>query len=261
MILCIIQARMSSTRLPGKVLKPILGIPMLLRQIERVHRSKRIDQVILATSNTVDDDPIEELCEKNKIAIYRGSLNDVLDRFYQAALLTKPSHVVRITGDCPVIDPSIVDQVIRLHLEGDYDYTSNIQVPTYPDGLDVEVFRFTALEKAWQEAALPSEREHVTPFIRNHPELFRHGSIQNSIDLSGLRWTVDEAEDFEVIRQVYETLYPQKNDFGMTDILRLMDERPELQVMNQKFMRNEGYQKSLRKDAEALAQKSHSKGE
>jgi len=167
MILAILQARVSSTRLPGKVLKPILGMPMLLRQIERVKQAKLIEQLLVATSDDKSDDPIEQLCRENDIACFRGSLDDVLDRFYQAAKPYQPDHIVRLTGDCPLIDPQLIDEVVVFCLSGDYDYVSNAFEPTYPDGLDVEVFRFPCLQQAWEEAELPSEREHVTLFIKS----------------------------------------------------------------------------------------------
>jgi glutamate-1-semialdehyde aminotransferase/spore coat polysaccharide biosynthesis protein SpsF (cytidylyltransferase family) len=249
MIIAILQARVSSSRLPGKVLQPILGVPMLLRQIERVGRSKKIDRLLLATSLDASDDPIEALCRQNKIDCFRGNLEDVLDRFYQASLPLRPDHVVRLTGDCPLADPELIDRMIRFHLEGGFDYTSN-HPPTFPDGLDVEVFRASCLTEAWQEAKLPSEREHVTPFIVGNPERYRLGSLKNDQDLSGLRWTVDEKEDFALVSHIYEELYPRNKNFSMTDVLNLLERRPELKNMNTKYQRNEGYKKSLKKDSD-----------
>ena len=195
-VLAILQARVSSTRLPRKVLKPILGVPMILRQIERIKRANCIDKLVVATSTDSSDDELFELCQHHEIVCLRGSLNDVLDRFYQVAILYNPAHVVRLTGDCPLADPRIIDEVIQRHLTGQYDYTSNTIEPTYPDGLDIEIFRLACLERAWQEACLPSQREHVTLFINQHAELFNRGSVKNIEDLSKLRWTVDELEDF-----------------------------------------------------------------
>ncbi|HUK99984.1 MAG TPA: glycosyltransferase family protein, partial [Nitrospirota bacterium] len=186
MILSILQARVSSTRLPGKVLKPILGRPMLLLQIERIKRATQIDRLILATSADPSDDPVEKLCLEHNISCYRGSLNDVLDRFYQAAMPLHPDHVVRLTGDCPLADPLVIDQVISFHRQGNFDYTSNVVEPSFPDGLDVEIFRFSCLEEAWKEAALPSQREHVTPFIHLQPDRYKIGSVKNTVDLSKL---------------------------------------------------------------------------
>jgi spore coat polysaccharide biosynthesis protein SpsF len=245
MIFAILQARTSSTRLPGKVLKPILGCSMLSLQIERIQRSKKIDKLIVATSNERSDNDIGNLCINIQIPCFRGSLDDVLDRFYQTAMQYKLEHVVRLTGDCPLIDPEIIDDVIEFYLKGGYDYATNSMVPyTFPDGLDVEVFRFTVLEKAWHEALLSSHREHVTPFIRQHPELFKVGHYKNEVDLSHLRWTVDEPEDFEFISQIYKELYPQNPTFITEDILELINRKPSLLEINSHVERNLGAKKS-----------------
>jgi len=249
MVLAILQARFSSTRLPGKVLKPILGKPMLLRQIERVRRAERIDRFMVATSTDASDNAIENLCRENSIPCSRGSLNDVLDRFYQAARPLHPDHVVRLTGDCPLADPSLIDEIIAFHIEGGFDYTGNTIEQTYPDGLDVEVVKFAGLEAAWREASLPSEREHVTPFIYRHPDRFTLGSYRNTTDLSSLRWTVDEPLDFELVTKIYEALYPLNPAFATQDILALLDREPDLKTMNIHYQRNEGYKKSLAEDA------------
>jgi spore coat polysaccharide biosynthesis protein SpsF len=251
MILALLQARTSSTRLPGKVLLPILGKAMLLRQIERVRRAQRIDRLIVVTSNTADDDGIELLCRDNDIPCFRGELDDVLDRFYQAALELNPEHVVRLTGDCPLADPELIDQVVAYHLANCFDYTSNCQEPSFPDGLDVEIFRFSCLAQAWREARLTSQREHVTPFIRQHPCL-KIGSFKSEFDHSRLRWTVDEPIDFEVISRIYEALHPLKADFTMADILAFLEVNPHLKTLNTRFARNEGYEKSLREDGPVL---------
>jgi len=253
MILAILQARVSSTRLPGKVLKPIPGMPMLLRQIERVKQAKLIEQLLVATSDDKSDDPIEQLCRENDIACFRGSLDDVLDRFYQAAKPYQPDHIVRLTGDCPLIDPQLIDEVVVFCLSGDYDYVSNAFEPTYPDGLDVEVFRFPCLQQAWEEAELPSEREHVTLFINQQPERYKIGSFKNDIlDLSYLRWTVDEPADFELIKEIYEALYPYNPVFTTKEILNFLDQNPNLKSINTQFQRNEGLQKSRGKDLSYL---------
>jgi spore coat polysaccharide biosynthesis protein SpsF len=250
MILAILQARVSSTRLPGKVLLPLLGVPMLARQIERVRRSALIDTLVVATSDDAADDPLAALCARLGTACYRGRLDDVLDRFYQAALAYQPSHVVRLTGDCPLTDPAVIDGAIGLCLASGCDYVSNAGAPaTFPDGLDVEVMRFSALEAAWREARLGSEREHVTPFLYAHPERFALRPFTNPVDLSQLRWTVDEAADFELVRVIYESLYPTNPAFATDDILRLLARRPELATLNTGHQRNEGYAKSLLADA------------
>ncbi|MBD1381923.1 cytidylyltransferase domain-containing protein [Metabacillus arenae] len=259
MILAILQARVSSTRLPGKVLKPILGSPMLLKQIERIKRSKKIDKFIVATSKEALDNDIEQLCKENNITCFRGNLMNVLDRFYKAAVNYIPANIVRLTGDCPLIDPELIDKVIAFHNKGNYDYTSNTIEPTYPDGLDVEIFRFYCLEHAWREAVLPSHREHVTPFIYEQPNRFRIGSYKNHKDLSQLRWTVDEERDFELVTKIYEALYPSNPNFTSEEILTFLDENPNLKNLNKDIKRNEGFQKS--KEADLLLGKKNKKRE
>jgi spore coat polysaccharide biosynthesis protein SpsF len=248
MILGILQARVSSTRLPGKVLEPILGQPMLARQIERLARCQAIDRLIVATSRDASDDAIADLCRELGVECFRGSLDDVLDRFYQAAIHHAPEHVVRLTGDCPLADPALIDALIRFHLAEDSDYTSNCHEPSLPDGLDAEVMRMAALATAWREARLPSEREHVTPFIRNHPQRFRIRLWKHPVDLSAHRWTVDEAADLAFVRAVYAALYPRDPAFGMQDVLDLIAQKPELAALNAGIRRNAGYEKSLRED-------------
>jgi spore coat polysaccharide biosynthesis protein SpsF len=193
------------------------------------------------------------MCRSKGIECFRGDLDDVLDRFYHAALQCDPDHIVRITGDCPLLDPEVMDGVIEKHIEGNYDYTSNTAPPSFPDGLDVEVFRFSALADAWKEARLHSEREHVTPFIRNNPGRYRMGNLLNGEDLSSLRWTVDERRDLDFVRRVYEYLFPEDPAFGMDDVLRLLEQKPELMEINCGIARNEGYYKSLREDADLAA--------
>ncbi len=249
MTLAILQARVSSTRLPGKVLKSILGEPMLFRQIERIKRSRLIQTLIVATSVDPSDDALADACMKRGQAYRRGSLADVLDRFYQTALPFAPEHVVRLTGDCPLADPLVIDLVIQHHLDGGYDYTSNALEPTYPDGLDVEIVRFSCLAEAWREAVLPSQREHVLPFIHQQPNRYRLGSVVNAVDFSALRWTVDEPADFELVSHIYNALYPSNPAFSTDDILAFLKSNPELCSMNSCFMRNEGYTESLKKDA------------
>jgi len=249
MILAILQARLSSTRLPKKILKPVLGKSMILRQIERLQRSKQIGKLVVATSNELSDDPLELLCRENNIQCFRGSLDNVLDRYYQAASMHNPDYVVRLTADCPLADPAVIDDVISFYMAGNYDYASNAVSPTFPDGLDIEVFKFSCLEQAWKEAQLSSEHEHVTPYIYNNPQKFKLGNFENTIDLSHLRWTVDEPEDFEFVTKVYESLYPINPEFSMNDILDLLSKQPDLMTINNMFARNEGYQKSLDEDS------------
>lgn len=250
MILAILQARMSSTRLPGKVLKPILGQPMLFRQIERLKRAKLIDKLIVATSDEIEDDVIDRFCKQNNIVCFRGALNDVLDRFYQAAQPYMPDYVVRLTGDCPLIDPEVIDKVIRFCIQNNYDYASNTIEPTYPDGLDVEVFSFRCLVEAWREALLPSQREHVTPFIYQQPLRYKLGNFRNNQNFSHLRWTVDEAKDFDLVTQIYQALYPQNSQFTMQDILKFLDQHEDLKFINTSYQRNEGLIKSHQADVQ-----------
>lgn len=249
MILVVVQARVSSSRLPGKVLLPIQGKPMLQLHLERLGRLETVDELIVATSDGATDDPLAGLCRQLGVPCFRGSLDDVLDRFYQAAREYRPKHVVRLTGDCPLADPGLIDDIIRYHITGGYDYTSNTITPTYPDGLDAEVVRFECLETAWREARLPSQREHVTPFIWSQPERFKLANYENDEDLSDLRWTVDESEDFELIRTIYNELYTAKPDFDRGDVLNLVRRKPELRAINQAYERNEGLAKSLRQDS------------
>lgn len=249
MILAILQARFSSTRLPGKVLKKILGKPMLSLQLERVMCASKIDKLIVATSTDSSDNEIENLCKEMQMPCFRGSLNDVLDRFYKASIQYKPLHVVRLTGDCPLIDPQIIDEMIDFYLNGEFDYATNsIEPYTFPDGLDVEIFKFNVLETTLKEAILPSHHEHVTSFIRQNPERFKIGRYESQIDLSRLRWTVDNAEDFDLVRQIYEALYKQNPKFTTQDVLVFLRKNPSLLRINSHIVRNEGSIKSWEKD-------------
>lgn len=248
MILAIVQARVSSSRLPGKVLKTILDKPMIIHQMERIQCSKMIDKIVLATSNESSDDVLADICFKYHIDVFRGSLNNVLERFYQCTKKYKADQVVRITGDCPLIDWRIIDDVIRLHLNDDNDYTSNTLKLSYPDGLDVEVLTKDTLIRIYKQASLFSEKEHVTPYVYNNKDLFKIGCLENKIDLSRYRWTVDEKEDFEVVKYIYESLYKKNIDFSMEDILNLYKEDNFILKKNKDFLRNEGYKKSLDND-------------
>lgn len=248
MILAIVQARVSSKRLPDKVLKPILGHTMLSLEIERINRSIRIDKILIATSTDTSDDAIESICSQMKVLCFRGSLDDVLDRFYQATLYYKPDHIVRLTGDCPLIDPQTIDNVIDYYTSGNFDYVSNTLKPTFPDGLDVEIFSYAALETARKEASLPSQREHVTPYIYQHPDKFNIGSYEHNTDLSHMRWTVDKQEDFVFVNNIYDLLYPFNENFTFRDILDLLKSNPSLLEINSHIGRNEGHEKSLKQD-------------
>lgn len=247
-ILSLLQARVSSTRLPGKVLRPLLGEPMIIRQIERLQRARMLGELMVVTSTEQSDDPLAALCQQRGVAVFRGSLHDVLDRFYQAAVSRQPDHIVRLTADCPLADPELIDSVIQYHLAGDFDYSSNVLEPRYPDGLDVEVFRYRCLQEAWSEATLPSQREHVSPFINQQPTRYRLGSYRNAEDWSGYRWTVDEPADFDMVEQVYKALWVVKPAFTTADILHLLAQQPAIAAINRGGMRNAGYQKSLAAD-------------
>jgi len=236
--IAIVQARMGSTRFPNKVMQPILGIPMIELLFHRLSRAERIDQCVLATSYDTRNQGLAEHVQKLGYPVYRGSESDVLDRYYQAALLHEADTVIRITGDCPLIDPEIVDAVLLKFLESDFDYISNISPPSFPDGLDTEVFSFDALERASKEAKLVSDREHVTSYIRESGH-FTIGYLNHIENYSDERWTVDEPEDFEVISNVFEYFHPSR-DFGWKDVLALGNQRPQLFEANRKLLRNEG---------------------
>lgn len=252
MITAIVQARMGSSRLPGKVLKLVCNKTLLELELERVQRAHLLDEVIVATTCNKEDDGIASLCDSKGIKSYRGSENDVLDRYYQAAKYYKAGNndsIVRITADCPLIDPEVIDQLVELFIETGVDYASNVTPPTFPDGLDVEIFSFNALEKAWNEGKLKSEREHVTPYIKKHSELFTKANLKNSRgNLSNLRWTVDEPEDLELIKAIYESLYPENKQFTTDDILSFIEKNIDLSRVNHRFSRDEGYYKSLKED-------------
>lgn len=250
MILAILQARYSSSRLPGKILKDICGKPMVFHEVDRLRRSGLIDKLVLATSIEASDDPVETACKAEGVTCFRGNLDDVLDRYYQCAKEYEPTHVVRVTGDCPLIDPAVVDSVIEKHINEGNDYTGNTNPPSFPDGLDVEIMTFAALKDAWQEARLMSEREHVTLYIRNHADKYKFGNVACPEDLSAHRWTVDEPEDFELVKAVYEGIYQDKPFFDMYDVLEYIRKNPEILNLNDKFERNEGLKKSLREDRE-----------
>lgn len=230
----IVQARMTSTRLPGKVLKEVLGKPLLEYQIERLRRVRQADEIIIATTPNATDQPIVDLCRKLGVACTRGPEEDVLARYYQAARQHRADVVVRVTSDCPVIDPDVIDRIIGHYLRhaGAVDYVSNMLQLSYPYGMAVEVFPFHVLEEAFREARLQPEREHVTPFVYAHPERYRLANVRNEEDLSHHRWTVDTAEDFALIEKIVAALYPAKPDFRTGDILDLLNKHPDWPLIN-----------------------------
>ncbi len=246
----ILQARMGSTRLPGKVLMQAAGMPLIRHMVDRVRRASRLDELWLATSVDASNDPLADEMASAGIPVFRGSEDDVLSRFAAVAERTGADWIVRLTGDCPLHDPAIIDAVIAFAVDhGDrYDYVCNSLRPTYPDGLDVEVFTRDALARAAREAKTPLQREHVTPFIHRHhdgPGPFRVGHYLGPADFSHLRWTVDEPEDYQVVKEIFDALYPVNPHFGWLDVLALVTRRPELIVGNSSILRNEGYLKAL----------------
>lgn len=229
----IIQARVGSTRLPGKVLKDLCGKPILWHVWNRLSHSKKVDEIIIATTTLPEDDLIKSFCEQYSIPFYRGSTNDVLSRYYEAAEKYNADTIIRVTADCPVIDPTIIDHVINSYRTEQVDYMSNGMTRTFPRGLDTEIFSFRILELAHKQAILEYEREHVTPYIYNHPELFSLKSFVNIEDLSFYRWTVDTEEDFKLLKFIYESLFHKKEIFLLDDILNLFKENPQLLKINQ----------------------------
>lgn len=227
----IIQARTGSTRLPGKVLLPLLGAPMLTRVVRRVSRASRVDATIVATTTASSDDAIVELAKREGWPVERGSETDLLDRYVQAARAHAATTVVRITSDCPLIDPDLIDEVVAaLHDDGS-DYASNSLDPrTYPRGLDVEAMSMAALEAAWRQDHDPRSREHATPYIYRHPERFRLRRVASPVDLSAHRWTVDTPEDYELIRRIYERL--GRDDFSWRDALTVIEGQPAWSELN-----------------------------
>jgi len=224
-----VQARMGSTRLSGKVMMPILGKPLLEFLIERLKQVKEADAIAILTTTQPADDVIVMYCQKVGILCYRGPEDDVLGRYYQVAAERKPDAVVRITADCPLIDPDVVDLAISTFRQcyPAVDYVSNCLEHTFPRGLDVEVFSYQALEEAYFKARKTSEREHVTSYINSRPEHFKLKNIAGSQNLSHYRLTVDTIEDFTLIRLIFENLWPNHRNFRLNDILALMKKNPE----------------------------------
>jgi spore coat polysaccharide biosynthesis protein SpsF len=243
----IIQARMNSSRLPGKVLTDIAGKPLIQRVVDRARAAKVFDEVVVATSQEASDDSLVLYCEENDIPVFRGNLNDVLDRYVQAATKHNADIVVRLTGDCPLLDSNVLHKLMTMYETGDFDYVSNVVERTYPDGLDAEVMSIETLKRAHQEATLPSEREHVTPYIHKHPEQFRLGHLTMDRDLTQHRWTVDEPRDLELVRAIVSHFGDKT--FGMEDVLAFLEANPSLQRINAGIPTNEGMKKSLEDDA------------
>lgn len=224
---------MASTRLPGKVLAPVMGRPLLAFELERLRDVAGVAARVVATTTHRVDDAIARLAAAEGFLVVRGSERDVLNRFAQAANQTEADVVVRVTADCPLIDPDVVDDVIDCYLAGGADYVSNTLERTYPRGLDVEVFSAAALLAAAIEARAPAEREHVTPYLYQHPDQFRIAQVRQQDDMSGERWTIDVPEDLELVRRILEGIHPGHSQFRMGDVVALLDANPAWRAINQ----------------------------
>jgi len=235
-IVCIIQARTTSTRLPNKIFLDLEGEAVLARVIQRLKKSKLINKIVIASPNSSSNDAIEEFVLKNfpEVGSFRGSEDDVLDRYYGAAKKFKADIVIRITSDCPLIDAEVVDKVIEKLLESKADYAANVLGErTYPRGMDTEVFSFATLEKMWRQAEDKSEREHVTLYLHRHKEEFSTANVKNDEDYSNYRLTLDEEDDYKLIKEIYRELFSANNDFGLDDIINLLKRKPELTAINE----------------------------
>lgn len=234
-VVAIVQARMASSRLPGKVMAEIEGEPMLARVVDRARRAKSLDDVVVATTTDPGDSEIVQFCERRGITVFQGHPSDVLDRFYRCASSEKADVIVRITGDCPLIDPDLIDLTTRTLMDADpgLDFAANRlpQNRTYPIGLDTEVCSFRTLEVAWNEADQPYQREHVMPFIYENEDRFRTRIVEYEQNLGELRWTIDTPEDLELVRQIYKH-FGGRDDFSWLEVLRLFEERPDLAKIN-----------------------------
>jgi len=252
-VIAVVQARLGSTRLPGKALLPIAGRPMLEHVLARAAAVPGVDRVVLATTTSPEDAALVDLARAVGIASVRGSVSDVLDRFH-AALTDHPADaIVRITADCPLLDPEVAGRVVAEYRRraGDVDYVSNVHPPTFPDGLDTEVISAAALVCAWREATAGSDREHVTPYVWSRPERFRLANVSRAEDLSSLRWTVDDARDLAFVREVYGKLSPRAALFGIDGVLDVLRACPEIGALNAGTRRNEGFERARRADLAA----------
>ena len=243
MILGVLQGRLSSTRLPGKVLKDLHGAPMILRQIERLNRSQLIDKLVVATSTEQSDDALVSVLEEAGVLVHRGELNDVVARFGGIVDELRPDVIVRLTADCPLADPRVIDEVIRTHISSRADYTSNVLEPTFPDGLDVECISSSAFEQLRAGVLSEAEREHVTMGLYSRPDVFRLASVTQSPNLSSLRWTVDVADDLDFVRDIYGRLFDSNPMFGQEEVLELLQEMPGLSRTDDQVARNSGLNK------------------
>lgn len=245
--IAVVQARTGSSRLPGKVLMPLDGKPVIAWVIDRAAQCGEIDKVILATTADPEDDALARWAEDSGVPCFRGDENDVLGRYYHAGVFSSMEQndiLVRITGDCPLIDSDVCSAVIRLLKDEQADYASNVNPPTFPDGLDCEAIRFSAIERSYKEARLSYEREHVTQYILRRPELFKMVNLTNEKNLSHMRWTLDEIEDYRFLCVVTEKM--GNNNFKMVDTIELLQKNPEIARINANYERNEGLMKSIR---------------
>lgn len=250
-VVVIIQARTGSTRLENKVMHEIEGKTVLEHVIDRMCQCQTVDEVVVATTLEKRDLEIVKICAQLGVRVYCGAEEDVLDRYYQAAKLVKAESIVRITADCPMHDWRIVDEIVNIYLEKGVDYASNTIRPTYPDGIDAEVFKFSALQKAWREAKMSSDREHVTQYLIRSKEISKY-SVENEVDYADERWTLDTAEDEVFIREVYAKLYEKNPYFGMEEVVQILEKHPELRKINKEYKRNEGLEKSLKNNKEVI---------
>jgi spore coat polysaccharide biosynthesis protein SpsF (cytidylyltransferase family) len=247
MIGCIVQARMGSSRLPGKTLLKIDDKKTVLEfGINQLTSSNLLDKIIVATTNLKSDDVIENFVKNMNVDVFRGKSNDVLDRYFQCAKHFSIDTIVRITGDNPLVDPTIIDNLIQKFTLNSYDYLSNAHVRTFPYGTEVEIFSFESLEQAWKNAILPSEREHVTPYFYNNSNLFNIHNEKQSNDISNLRWTVDREDDLFLVKSIVSKII--KRPILLDDILNLFSKEPKLFKINETQIRDEGYKKSLEED-------------
>ena len=242
---------MGSTRLPGKVLLSLADKPLILRMYERVAFSKYAGEIVLAITEDETDNQLFKLCQQNNIQVFRGNTLDLLDRHYQAAKKYNAEAVIKIPSDCPLIDPEIIDKVIQYYISSrdKFDFVSNLHPPSYPDGNDVEIMSFAALENAWINAKKDFEREHTTPFIWENPDKFRIGNVlwETGLDNSMThRFTIDYKEDYEFIKRVYDELYEANNSFGLKDILALLERKPEIKKINEIYAGVNWYRNHLK---------------
>jgi spore coat polysaccharide biosynthesis protein SpsF len=230
-IVAVIQARMGSSRLPGKVLMDLGGSTVLSRVVARLRRSRLINQVVVATSTSGGDDAIARACESLRVPCFRGLEDDVLGRYYDAAQEFGAEAVVRVTADCPIIDPEIVDQTIKIFHGKSVDYAANDVPRTFPRGLDTEVFTMSSLKLAWEQAREPHQREHVTPYFYEHPEIFRIASLVGEGDRTRYRWTLDTEDDLKLLRAIYLN-FLNGDGFGYAEVLALLQRKPERGDLN-----------------------------